>query len=250
MAANGEFYGPEVATQEIRKLDSTGHMVAIAGGFAGRGLARDPAGNLYVADSDNHIVRRIDGDTITTVAGIPESPGYSGDMMDATSAELQGPVGVAVDAMGRVIIADALNNRVRRVELDGTIVTIAGNGDFGYNGDNIAATSAELAAPLGVAVDPQGRVVITDAFNRRIRRVELNATIVTIAGTGVDGFSGDGGPATNATMGPWGVAVDRLDDLRVLESLQRKRDQLPHGRRVFDDQKVRVLHPHWCLTSP
>jgi sugar lactone lactonase YvrE len=129
--------------------------------------------------------------------------------MAATSAELQGPAGVMVDAMGRLLIADSQNNRIRRVELDDTIVTVAGNGGFGYNGDNIAATSAQLGLPAAVAVDAQGRIVISDALYRRVRRIELDNTITTIAGTGIEGFAGDGGLATSALLGlPVGIAVD------------------------------------------
>lgn len=235
----GNVYVSDTGNHRIRRIAIDGTIETIAGtGAAGfnagvparlsllnrpNGIVVDGFGRIYVADSDNHIIRRIEGDTITTVAGTPEVPGYSGDTQPATSAELQSPYGVAVDAMGRVVISDTLNSRIRRIELDDTIVTIAGNGNTGYNGDNIAATSAELSLPVGVGVDPQGRVVFNDALNFRVRRVELNNTITTIAGTGAPGFGGDGAAATAALVSlTAGLAVDPTGRVAIADSTNQR----------------------------
>ena len=231
----GNVFVADTNNHRLRRIAIDGTIETIAGtGIAGfnsgvparlsqlskpNGVTVDGLGRIYVADTDNHIIRRIDGDTITTVAGTPETPGDVGDTMAATSAQLQAPYGVAVDASGRVVISDSLNNRIRRVELDDTIVTIAGTGNVGYNGDGISATTAELALPLGVAVDPQGRVVFSDALNRRIRRIALDNTITTVAGTGTEGFAGDGAQATSAQLAlPIGLAVDPTGRIAVADA--------------------------------
>jgi len=235
----GNVYVSDTGNHRIRRIAIDGTIETIAGtGAAGfnagvparlsllnrpNGIVVDGFGRIYVADSDNHIVRRIEGDTIVTVAGTPETPGYSGDTQPATSAELQSPYGVAVDAMGRVVISDTLNSRIRRIELDDTIVTIAGNGNSGYNGDNIAATSAELSLPVGVGVDPQGRVVFNDALNFRVRRIELNNMITTVAGTGAPGFGGDGASATTALVSlTAGLAVDPTGRVAIADSTNQR----------------------------
>ena len=147
---------------------------------------------------------------ITTIAG-NGSAGYSGDNGPATSAMLYVPFGTAVDSSGNVFIADSYNSRIREVvKATGNIVTVAGTSSFGFNGDNIPATSANLYHPDGVAVDASGNLFIADYYNDRIREVvKATGNIITIAGTGAIGYSGDGGPATAAKLNaPWGVAVD------------------------------------------
>jgi sugar lactone lactonase YvrE len=135
------------------------------------GIAADREGNVYVADTDNHRIRKIDADgMITTVAGTGR-PGLSGDGWRASSVDLWHPVGVDVDAAGNVYVAEASTYRVRRVGRDGRITTIAGTGRPGFDGDGGPATKASLQAPVDIAVDAQGNVYIADRNNNRVRRV-------------------------------------------------------------------------------
>lgn len=172
------------------------------------GVAYDANGNLYVASQGDHVVRKVDlKGIITTVAGTGEQ-GFSGDGGAATSAQLDTPSGVAVDSTGNLFIADSHNHRIRRVGTDGIITTIAGNGVAGLTGDGANATSAELNFPTGVSVGSGGTLYIADSANQVIRKV-TNGVISTVAGTGQQGYSGDGGPAVSAQLDtPTGVAVD------------------------------------------
>ncbi len=171
------------------------------------GVAFDATGDLYIADTGNHVVREVNLlGVITTVAGTG-GQGFSGDGGAATSALLDSPAGVAVDSTGNIYIADTNNNRIREVS-GGVIATIAGTGAAGFAGDGGAATSAQLDHPLGVAVDSNGNVYIADTGNSRIREI-AGGSIATVAGNGQQIFSGDGGPATAAGIdSPGGVAVD------------------------------------------
>src|SRR5208283_2240836 len=145
---------------------------------------------------------------ITTVAGNGEA-GYSGDGDQATNASLDTPYGVAVDGYGNLFIADFNNNCIREVGTNGIINTVAGNGTAGYSGDGVLATNASLFGPYSVAVDAYGNLFVTDCGNQRIREVGTNGIINTVAGDGTDGYSGDGGAATNASLHyPYGVDVD------------------------------------------
>jgi len=155
---------------------------------------------------------------ITTVAG-NGSPGYSGDGGLATNTSLCAPGGVAVDASGNLFIADSGNNRIRKVDTNGIITTVAGNGIGSYSGDNGVATSAELSSPSGVTVDTYDNLYIVDSGNNRIRKVDTNGIITTVAGCGTSGYSGDNGPATDAKLkGPSGVAVDASGNLFIADS--------------------------------
>ena len=197
---------------------------------------------------------------IYTVAG-NGTGGYSGDGGPATSAELFDPAGVAVDGSGNLVIADALNNRVRVVaESTGTfygvamtagdIYTVAGSGTGGQSGDGGPATSAELNFPQGVAVDGSGNLVIADADNNRVRVVAdstgtfygvamTGGDIYTVAGIGTGGSSGDGGPATSAELNfPSGVALDGSGNLVIARHRQQPRTS--RGRQ----QRPVLRHPH------
>jgi hypothetical protein len=185
-------------------------------------VAVDAAGNLFIADLGNHRVRRVDAATgiITTVAGSGPSGfgdgGFAGDGGPATSARLSSPRSVAVDVAGNLFIADSVNKRVRKVAAaTGIITTVAGPGTFGFSGDGGPATSARLYVLEGVAVDAAGNLFIADLGNHRVRRVDAATGIITtVAGTGTFGFSGDGGPATSASLdSPRGVAVDAAGNL-------------------------------------
>jgi sugar lactone lactonase YvrE len=217
--ASGNLYIADTHNQCIRKV-AGGNIATIAGsgspGFSGDGgaatsamlnqptaLAVGPDGSLYVADTDNHRIRKISfgssGATITTVAGDGEQS-FSGDSSTATLAGLDSPNGVAVDAAGNIYIGDTHNQRVRVVDTAGVISTLAGNGNKTFAGDGAAATNASLAGPRGLSVDTLGNIYVADSDNNRIRLIAKTGTITTLAGNGSQGFTGDGGPAVNATL--------------------------------------------------
>jgi cysteine-rich repeat protein len=242
----GRIYVADVFNHVVRRINLDGTTTTIAGigssGFSGeggpatsavlygpRGIAVDAAGRVLVADSFNYRIRRVDLDgTITTIAGTGERS-FSGDGGPATSAALGVSLrGVVVDAVGRVLVVDESTNRIRRIELDGTITTIAGTGGANFSGDGGLATSATLYSPQGVAIDGSGRIVIADGLNRRVRRIGLDGTITTIAGTGALGSSGDGGPATSATLTPSGVAVDAEGRVLVVDTDNQRVRRVEH----------------------
>jgi sugar lactone lactonase YvrE len=185
-------------------------------------IALDSAGNLYIADTGNNRIRRVSGGVITTVAGngmnayAPIGPGgFGGDGGSATSAQMNGPTGVAVDSAGNLYIADTGSNRIRRVS-SGVITTVAGNGLAGFSGDGPAA-SVELFNPSGVAADSLGNLLISDSNNELVRKVS-NGMIITIAGMrGTQVFGEDNGPATSAELNyPTGVAMDLAGNARPI----------------------------------
>ena len=233
----GNLYIADTGNHRIRKVDATGTITTIAGRtFSGdggpasqaqlsepEGVAADRAGNVYISDSNNHRIRKVDATgTITTIAGTGES-GFSGDGGPASQAQLFYPRGVAVDGLGNLYIVDSFNNRIRKADATGTITTIAGTGERGFGGDGGPASQAQLSEPEGVAVDEAGNLYIADSFNYRIRKVDLTGTITTIAGTGERGFGGDGGPASQAQLSsPGGVAVDGLGNLYIVDSFNNR----------------------------
>ena len=189
------------------------------------GVAADGQGNVYITDLGSQRVRRVSrGGIITTFAGRTSSTidPTLGDGGPATSAQLYYPHGMAADSQGNLYIADSGNERVRIVRASGTIATYAGSGQpssGGFSGDGGPATSARLNYPVGVAVDGQGNVYIADRDNQRVRKVSPGGTITTIAGTGVRGFSGDGGRAISAQLhSPLGVAVDGQGNIYIADS--------------------------------
>ena len=186
------------------------------------GVTLDVAGNLFFTDIENQRVRRVDAGTgiITTVAGTGAF-GYNGDGIPATSAQLARPIGVALDVAGNLFITDIENQRIRRVDAGtGIITTVAGTGTFGYNGDGILATSAQLARPVGITLDAVGNLFIADINNQRIRRVDARTGIITtVAGTGTLGYNGDGIPATSAQLDhPIGLSVDLAGNLFIADT--------------------------------
>jgi uncharacterized protein (TIGR03437 family) len=182
-----------------------------------KGVAVDSAGNVYIADSGNKVVRKVSGGIITTVAGGIGRGGFGGDNGPATSATLDQPWGIALDSAGNLFIADSLNNRVRMVS-HGVITTVAGNGTGGYAGDNGLAVKAELMFPTGIAVDAAGNLYIADQQNHRIRKV-VNGIITTVAGDGSTSPLGDGESATSASLNlPSGVAVDASGNLFISDT--------------------------------
>jgi len=199
------------------------------------GVALDGAGNLYIADSGNNAVREIAASTgiLTTAAG-NGTLGSAGDGVAATSAELNQPQGITVDASGNLYIADTSNHLIRRVDaVSGIISTVAGNGttnpvtgDGSYMGDNGPAIQAGLDFPYAVAFDASGNMYIPDSKNNVVRKVAAvsgmvtpNSTITTFAGTGAPGFSGDGGAATAADLwSPEGVVADPAGNLYIADT--------------------------------
>jgi sugar lactone lactonase YvrE len=171
--------------------------------------AVDTSGNIYFADTVNQRIRKIaPGGEVTTVAGtgIEGSSGVGGP---GAAAQLSFPRGVATDPAGNVYISDSGNFRVLRLSADGTLTAFAGNGSRGYSGDGGPAVDAQLRMPRGLAADARGNVYIADSWNFRLRKVDSNGVITTVAGTGTNGASGDGGPAVNAGLGFLeAVAVD------------------------------------------
>ncbi len=155
---------------------------------------------------------------ITTIAGNGGS-GYVGDGNAATSGAIGEPYGVAIDASGNIFFADVTSNKVFKINTSGILSTIAGDGSgFGYNGDNIPATSAKLYQPFGMAVDAYGNVYFADSYNNRIREVDTRGIITTYAGDGMQGHSGDGGLAIDAELyGPVGITLNASGDLYIAD---------------------------------
>jgi sugar lactone lactonase YvrE len=182
-----------------------------------RTAAVDTRGDVYFTDTDNNRIRRIDSSGhVTNIAGNGIA-GYGGDGGPATQASIWRPHGVAVDNRSHVFIADSPNHRIRRVDLaTGIIITVAGTGQSGYSGDNGPATAARLDRPRFLIVAPDGSLIIADTGGRRVRKVSPSGIITTIAGTGETGYTGDGGQATFAALDdPRGLALDAAGNLYV-----------------------------------
>jgi uncharacterized protein (TIGR03437 family) len=184
-----------------------------------RGLAFDRAGNLYIADENNGVIRKVNtAGIISTVAG-NRNMGFSGDGGPATKAEIDNPTGVATDAAGNFYTVGQIGGRVRKVDTKGIITTAAGSANDGYSGDGGPATSAELNSAAAVTLDGAGNMYIADKDNARVRKVDTNGIITTVAGTGQRGDTGDGGPATSAELfSPEGVGVDSFGNLYIAEN--------------------------------
>jgi sugar lactone lactonase YvrE len=276
----GNYYIADYDGNSIRKIDTTGKITTVAGtgvsGYTGdggpaitatlylpQGVAVDSSGNIFIADSGNLVIRKVDTNgTITTlvadptfedltglaldssgnlisadeaacvvrkitpngavsvIAGIQDTCGYNGDNIPATTAWLLQPYQVALDSRGNLFIADAGNNRIRRVSPTQKISTVAGDGNCGFSGDGGPATSAEMCFPLGVAVTRGGTLYIADTINLRIRKV-ASGVINTYAGSGLSGFNGEGLPALNTNLDdPVAVAVNPVGVLHLLDDSQ------------------------------
>ena len=172
-------------------------------------IAFDEAGNLYVTDGFHDRIRKINtAGIITTIAGTGTS-GYNGDGIPAISAQVSRPTGIICDVKGNLYFCDNYNNRVRKIDTAGIITTIAGNGSIVYNGDNILADTAAVYSPHWVAKDAQGNLYVSEWGNHRVRKIDTSGIITTLAGTGISGYTGDGGPAANAMVNsPYGIAID------------------------------------------
>jgi sugar lactone lactonase YvrE len=232
-AGNNRVREVDVLSGKITTLVGTG--IAGFGGDGGfakaarlsfpLGLALEPTGSLLIADSGNARVRRVNiAGIVSTVAG-NGAPDYAGDGGTATDASLNFPTSVAADASGAVLVADQGNRRVRSVGVAGVITTVAGNGTLGWGGDGGGASTAELNQPTAVATTADGRVLIADGWNHMVRAVLPSGELQAIAGQpGINGSSGDGGPATNATLGfVTGVVADHAGNIFVADWNNRVR---------------------------
>ncbi|WP_050431323.1 RHS repeat-associated core domain-containing protein [Chondromyces crocatus] len=197
------------------------------------GVAVGPDGSVYLSSTGQARVRRVDPEgLIWPVAGTGVSGG-GGDGGPALLAQVQAPRGIALGADGSLCIAEQGGHRVRKIAVDGTITTVAGNGTAGFSGDGGPATQAQLRNPFSVAVTEDGTLFIADTQNHRIRRVGLDGTITTVAGSGTAGFSGDGGLATEARLGsPRGVVVARDGGLFVVDHDNHRIRQVDRRGRI------------------
>ena len=219
------------------------------------GLAFDQAGNLYVADPFDNRIRRVSPDgLISTVVGngpinsislcCAPVGGFGGDGGPAGLAQLNTPTNIAFDAAGNLYIADTVNDRIRKVDKNGIITTVAGNGTVGFSGDGGPATAAELDLAnfvwAGMAFDTQGNLYLSDTFNARIRKIDPQGIITTIAGTGQAVVAGDGGPAVSAALSrPTGLAFDASGNLYIA--------CVPSS--FASDTRIRKIDTHGVITT-
>ena len=255
----GDLFIADTSNNVIREITPDGNINTVVGdgtpGYTGDAgpptaaelyapyaVALDSAGDLYITDSNNNVIREVvstgpmqnaAGEAL--LSGIIQTvggngyPGYSGDGGPFAGAQFYYPKGLAIDAAGNLYIADFGNSVIRKVAVNGTITTVAGNGAPGYLGDGSAATNAELNFPEDVAVDSKGDLYIADTINQVIREVLPSGVISTVAGNGIAGYAGDGGPATNAEFfNPKGVAVNTTGSVYVAD---------------WDNQVIRQLTP-------
>ena len=233
--ASGNLYIGDYGNSAVRKVSTNGIITTFAGnGGSGNsgdggpatnatltepaGLATDNNGNLYIADVFNNVIRKVNSlGIISTVAGNGTN-GYSGDGSAATAAKLSQPAFAMADAIGNIYIADANNNVIRKVNTNGIISTVAGNGNAFYSGDGGPAISASLDTPSGVAFDASGNLYIVDDLNHRVRKVNSSGIISTYAGAGIPGYTGDGGPALNADFSfPWGITISTAGNIYIAD---------------------------------
>ena len=218
MDASGDLYISDTSNNRIQKVDTDGTITTVAGGGndSGDGIpatdARlsfptssvvDAAGNLYLTSSCR--IRKVNTDGIITTAAGKGPAGYNGDGIPATDALLNDPYGITMDTSGNLYIADTDNHRIRMVNTNGIITTVAGNGTPGFTGDGGFAVEAQIDHPRDVAVDSTGNLYFSDSYNHRIRKVDASGIITTVAGSGPAGsylgeYGGDGGLATQARL--------------------------------------------------
>ncbi len=247
--SSGDIFFVDSESNRVRKIAPSGIITTIAGNgvetFGGdngqavnasldirfpsegpfgidAGIAVDSAGNVYVADTDNGRIRKISTSGIISTFAGGGAFGVLGDGGQATQAYLRVPAGIVFDPAGNLYISDFGNNRIRKVSTTGIITTIAGNGTAGYSGDSGSATAAELNEPEGIAIDSAGNLYFADAGNNVVRKVTPGGSITTVVGNGTAASSGDGGVAVDAASLPDGVAVDRANNLYVIELASNK----------------------------
>lgn len=238
---SGNIYIADHLNHRIRRVAADGTITTVAGsesiGSTGddgpatsaklnypSGVAVDSSGALYITDTMNHVIRKVVvGGNITLFAGQRGVSGFleknsKGEYLQAKDAQLNAPTGIAIDSSGNIYFCDTRNHRVRKIGADGKIQTIAGTGEKGETGDGGKAVEAKLNSPTGVAVDAAGNVYIADQMNHRIRKVDKDGIIATVAGTGLPGYSGNGGLATRAQLFyPCCIALDKQGNLFIAD---------------------------------
>lgn len=198
-----------------------GNATAASVGFPGD-IIIDNDGNIYVGEYNNTIRRVSTSGVITTVAGNGLA-GYNGDNQAATLAEMNGVSGLAIDRLGNLYVADMYNNRIRKINLTGYIETIAGSGVGSFSGDNGPASAASLYSPFSLTFDTIGNLYVADEGNHRIRKISSTGIITTFAGNGTNGFSGDFGPATSASISVYGLCTDRYNNIYFCDNNRIRR---------------------------
>lgn len=235
---DGNLHFVSVFCFAVFRLEADGTLTTIAGqpgvqssfgdggpaaeaGFGGEPsqIAFDAQGNLYVTDFVANQVRKIDTEgIITTIAGTGEV-GSSGDGGPATEATLNGPDGLAIDAEGNVYVTEYIGHRIRKIDTEGIITTVAGTGEHGFSGDGGPATEAQLYSPHDIEFDAEGNLYIAEEVNNRIRMIDAEGVISTVVGTGEAGFSGDGGAAVIGQLhGPNSIAFDAAGNLYIADT--------------------------------
>ena len=278
---NGNLLLADSANHRVRRIGTNNLITVLAGngtadGFFGQigdnsaatsaninspsAAVADTNGNVFIADTLHHRIRKVaTNGVITTIAG-NGAPGYSGDRLRGPYAQLNAPAGLALDRAGNLLIADKSNNCIRALSPGGLISTLAGNGTRGFAGDGGPATNAQFNLPAGVNVDSAGNVYIADTGNHRIRRVNPQGIISTLAGTGVAGFSGDGGAGKNAQLnGPADVSPDAAGNLYIVDKANHRIRQLSPittslrldnlNPAQLGDYQVIVSSPYGSVTS-
>jgi trimeric autotransporter adhesin len=221
----------------VRKVNTSGIISTVAGtgtaGFSGDGgdatsaqlneptdLAIDHAGNLYISDYYNSVIRKVNtAGIITTYAGIPDSSGFTGNDGPATAAKISGVFGIGIDNSDNLYIAESFPQKtIRKINTSGIISLVCGNDTSTFVGDGMPATATKLDGPTDIAFDASGNLYFSESHAAVIRMIAPDGTLTTYAGNGHDGFGGDGGSPIHATLrGPVGVAFDLANDLYIAD---------------------------------
>ena len=252
----GNIYIADYGNNAIRKINTTGVITTVAGigvgGFSGdNNLATlaelnhptsvfvDIPGNIYIGDCGNHRIRKINiSGIITSIAGNGKG-GYYADGGLADTSEINSPFDISMDKSGSLYFCDPAYDveRIRKINSSGFISTIAGNGIQGYSGNGGPATSAELYAPTSFSIDNSGNIYFTDQGNQRIRKIDTLGNITAIAGIGISGFSGEGGPASAAEFNfPVGIALDNSDNIYLVDQLNQRIRKISNLTGIKDTQ--------------
>jgi sugar lactone lactonase YvrE len=236
----GQLYVVDTSNHRVRLIAPNGTIRTVAGNgqrtysqdgghalktafMTPSSITVDRAGYMYISEWTGHRIRRVDPDgRVWTVAGNGQS-GYVGEGLNAVETSLWTPAHIFLDGNGNLYLSEWHANRIRRIAPDGTITTVAGNGNPGQAGDGGPATKASINSPNGIFVNDDGTLYIADLGNNRVRRVDPDGIITTVAGEGTPGWSGDGGPATDAKLNrPSGVFVDAAGDLYIADTRNKR----------------------------